>query len=457
MLAGTLSPIEEEPYNEEDLEKLIAEGDHFLTSGNQLDAQKRYQAALSILSETSGSHSLIVANIYGKMGDSFRDLGNNSAAEKYYKLAIHILKCQKSKDLDICAAKWILEGNRSHISGYLDSAITFYTYALKNITSPSTQATILCKLGDIQRDLKKYNKAKDHYETALSLFTSEFEKASVSRKLGNLDNRYITFTRQQALSEAKTSPKKILIIVTGLPGSGKSTYAKELAKRLSNAVYIEKDTLCSVLLPSEEKYGSSYYNTYVARQSYGISTALADDNLALGKIPILDGYYGTRLTTPQIKKYIQDPTIAVKILYFHCSGPRQWARLEERNEERDTEKIENFDEHRLKHIRDHQVELLQYLNYLVVNTENDFEKNMSFILEYINSPERVCEIASPIDKNKIKPLSLKEAMSGAKEFISLLKTNHSTMSPFHMFAPPPEPVLNIPLPSFKARALHATT
>ena len=51
--------------------------------------------------------------------------------------------------------------------------------------------------------------------------------------------------------------KKIAVISSGLPRVGKSTLLKELSRRISNSVYLDKDTVPPALLLGQELSYSS--------------------------------------------------------------------------------------------------------------------------------------------------------------------------------------------------------
>ena len=73
----------------------------------------------------------------------------------------------------------------------------------------------------------------------------------------------------------------MLIILGGLPGTGKSTIARELARQLS-AVHIRIDSIEQALRDSGKVIGS------LDDAGYRVGYALAEDNLRLGRIVIAD-------------------------------------------------------------------------------------------------------------------------------------------------------------------------
>jgi predicted kinase len=82
-----------------------------------------------------------------------------------------------------------------------------------------------------------------------------------------------------------------LIIFSGLPGTGKSTLAEAVGKRLSIPVFA-KDWLEATLLRSELVASNS--NQPVGSAGYELLTLLAERQLMLGQSVILDSVAGTQ-------------------------------------------------------------------------------------------------------------------------------------------------------------------
>ena len=73
----------------------------------------------------------------------------------------------------------------------------------------------------------------------------------------------------------------MLIVFSGLPGTGKTTIASELARR-TNAVYLRIDVIEQALRDAKVLTGD------VGASGYGLANALALSNLRLGQTVIAD-------------------------------------------------------------------------------------------------------------------------------------------------------------------------
>ena len=80
--------------------------------------------------------------------------------------------------------------------------------------------------------------------------------------------------------------KPTLCLVVGVPASGKTALARELARVLMNSAYLSKDLIQTPFTSSERVTGSVY--SLVQGPTFQILVDFADIQLGLGKTPIID-------------------------------------------------------------------------------------------------------------------------------------------------------------------------
>jgi predicted kinase len=81
----------------------------------------------------------------------------------------------------------------------------------------------------------------------------------------------------------------MLIIMSGLPGTGKSTIARELARRL-NGIFLRADTIAQALISAEIMKDDDNPAAYI------VGYAVAEENLRAGATVIADYVNGLELT-----------------------------------------------------------------------------------------------------------------------------------------------------------------
>lgn len=108
----------------------------------------------------------------------------------------------------------------------------------------------------------------------------------------------------------------MILIFGGLPGTGKTTISKQIAKQL-HAVYLRVDTVEQVI----KNYSSS--KQLVGPEGYLISYALALDNLRLGLSVVADSVNPiavTRHDWQQVAKVANTPFIEIEL---YCSSTKE--------------------------------------------------------------------------------------------------------------------------------------
>jgi len=117
----------------------------------------------------------------------------------------------------------------------------------------------------------------------------------------------------------------MLIIFGGLPGTGKTTLSKQIAKQL-NAVYLRIDTVEQVL---KKRSNSDHL---VGPEGYMVCYALALDNLKLGLPVVADSVNPIAITREDWQKVLLDankPFIEIELV---CSNTKEHQRRIETRE-----------------------------------------------------------------------------------------------------------------------------
>ena len=106
----------------------------------------------------------------------------------------------------------------------------------------------------------------------------------------------------------------MLIILGGLPGSGKSSIAKEVA-RITGAVYVRVDTIEQALLRSGEIGAGLHAAGYV------VAYAVARDNLRLGRTVIADSVNPIEESRAAWLEVARAAGVRALQVELHCSDP----------------------------------------------------------------------------------------------------------------------------------------
>lgn len=185
-------------------------------------------------------------------------------------------------------------------------------------------------------------------------------------------------------SDSHVISKKVILISTGLAGTGKTTLLKQLNQKIENSVYLDKDVINQSLLQGRP-YFSDYYNQYVRDQSYQLLLDLARLNLENGnKVVILDGYFGNKLDKEPFISFLQDSLYEVKILYCECPFEINKNRLIARGDVRDKDKLSTYETYYPKEIEAHH-KTLDALPHLTLHTELDSDENLEKLIDYLKN------------------------------------------------------------------------
>lgn len=114
-------------------------------------------------------------------------------------------------------------------------------------------------------------------------------------------------------------PDRRLIVFAGLPGTGKTSLARSVAREI-RAVYLDKDTIkdTAVALARELKIERAV--ELAGQLSYELLVNLARDNLTLGHSVILDSPAGYRTFRDKVDRLARASQVELKLIECICTN-----------------------------------------------------------------------------------------------------------------------------------------
>jgi hypothetical protein len=166
----------------------------------------------------------------------------------------------------------------------------------------------------------------------------------------------------------------MLVLIAGLPGTGKSTIAMHLARRL-RATVLRTDVIRKQLFP-EPKYTEEEKELV-----YRVTFLIAEYLLRAERNVILDGTFYKRSLRERV--YQLAKAMKTKLIIVECCAPEAVVkqRMEMRAKKKNIPTDADFEVY--KKIRD-QFEPLQRPR-VIVDTSNPLEENLAEIMRYIRS------------------------------------------------------------------------
>src|SRR5580658_2823373 len=104
----------------------------------------------------------------------------------------------------------------------------------------------------------------------------------------------------------------MLIVLGGLPGVGKTTIARELARRLG-AVHLRIDTIEQAILNAQGTRED------IGEEGYCVAYAVAEDNLRLGRVVIADSVNPIQITRDAWLSVASRANVPVLEVEIQCS------------------------------------------------------------------------------------------------------------------------------------------
>ena len=188
-----------------------------------------------------------------------------------------------------------------------------------------------------------------------------------------------------------------LILVGGIPGSGKTHFATAICSSFSGALYLDKDTLshnfCNAILPllggSRQEGHSAAYLKFFSDIEYKTLLEVALENIHLGKSVVCSAPFTKEFMgiNSELLEVLQGmPNILVKKIWLHVDSSVAQERVRTRAALRDTWKINNWSAY-LQSIQSRVPD--PGSNLLVLdnnsNKSEGFEENLHTALRFINS------------------------------------------------------------------------
>ncbi|MDF1876010.1 AAA family ATPase [Sulfurimonas sp. SAG-AH-194-I05] len=178
---------------------------------------------------------------------------------------------------------------------------------------------------------------------------------------------------------------KNLIIIAGVAGSGKSYIGKEIAKKINNCVYLDKDTQTRELVDSylfclghsDTDRESKEYLEKIRPLEYSCLMKQSLENLELGKSCILSAPFIKEIND---KDFFEDLSVdlefedaGMKFIWINTDENTARKRIIDRNAKRDENKINNWTEYIQK--TSHQIPTLD-IDFFTIDNRIDPDENV---------------------------------------------------------------------------------
>jgi predicted kinase len=177
-------------------------------------------------------------------------------------------------------------------------------------------------------------------------------------------------------------PDPFLIVFAGLPGTGKSSLARAVAREL-RALYLDKDTIKDAVIAVARELKIEQGPDLAGPASYELLVVQARDNLSLGLSVVLDSPAGYRRFREQVSELAKARKASLKLVECICTDE---SLLRQRVEERGRE----LPPYRARDWADYQSNRARFEGLterrLVVDTAEPLAINLRKVLAYIGWP-----------------------------------------------------------------------
>ncbi len=158
-----------------------------------------------------------------------------------------------------------------------------------------------------------------------------------------------------------------LILICGVAGSGKTTIAKKLSRKIKNSIYIDKDILQDPFTKSRCNRTYKFIREKIYEGIYNLSIV----NLLLGKNVIIDAPHVKQMQDKawieKIKNIAKKGNGKIKVIWCYASENEIKERLKKRGLKRDLNKLKNWKEF----LKSEPLKVPIPFDHIYFNTEED--------------------------------------------------------------------------------------
>ncbi len=188
---------------------------------------------------------------------------------------------------------------------------------------------------------------------------------------------------------------KKLVLVTSPPACGKTFVTKKLAKAMPNCVYLDKDTLIilskQIFKVANQEYNrsSEFFEAEIRNPEYDCVMQFAMEALEYNDTVFINAPYTREVRTPGYMENLRQKLLKTEgaelvVVWVQCDVEVCRQRMIARNSDRDTWKLEHWDEYIKKQnfsIPDGIKNLFLFDN----STGNSFKKSIGEAVEYLKN------------------------------------------------------------------------
>ena len=148
---------------------------------------------------------------------------------------------------------------------------------------------------------------------------------------------------------------KSLLLVTSPPACGKTFVSKELAKALNPIVYLDKDTLIGlskqIFIVAGEEYNrsSDFFEEHIRNYEYDVALDLALEALNYCDTALVNAPFTREVRDKEymdnLREKLAERDVELVVIWVETDPEVCHQRMIERNSDRDTWKLENWDKY----------------------------------------------------------------------------------------------------------------